>query len=385
MLRVMHLLHSMHVAGAEKLVYDIIPLVRGRVCSSVCCLDSVGDLGEKLRAQGTAVCLVGRRPGTDLGVPWRIARELRRHRVDVLHCHQYTPYFYGSLARLLYPRVKVVFTEHGRHVPDRVRPKRAVCNQVLQFITDAFTAVSGAVRQHLIRFEKMPGRRIRVIYNGVHPDDFAADRGPDRVRRQLGLPGDAPVVGTAARLAPVKDQRTLLRAFARVCRSMPQARLLIAGDGPCRQDLEGLARQLELDGSACFLGRRDDVPDLMQVFDVFVLSSLSEGTSVTLLEAMASGTACVATAVGGNPEVVVDGQTGLLSPSRRPVELADNLIALLRDPALRQRMGARGRERVYQRFTYAQMVYGFLEIYARLYPRRLKLGARDDELRRLQR
>ena len=385
MLRVMHLVHSMDVAGAEKLVYDIIPLVRDRIRSSVCCLDSVGHLGEKLREQGVSVRAVGRRPGIDLGVPWRIGRELRRHRIDVLHCHQYTPYFYGALARLVCPSVKIVLTEHGRHYPDRVRPKRVVLNQVLQFLTDSFTAVSGSVREHLVRFEKMPGRRIQVIYNGVHPNDFAGDLEPRQTRRELGLSPDALVVGTAARLAPVKDQQTLLRAFARVHQRLPQARLLVAGDGPCRDDLERLARQLQLDSSVQFLGRRDDVPALMQVFDVFVLSSLSEGTSVTLLEAMASGKPCVATAVGGNPEVIVDGQTGLLSPARQPVELAVNLVCLLRDGALRQQMGARGRQRVHDRFTYPLMVHDLLTVYARLCPGKLQLGAHDDELHRLQR
>lgn len=384
-MHVAHLLHSMDVAGAEKLVYDMIDLLADRVRSSVLCLDHVGDLGRELAHRGVRVACLHRKPGLDSRLPFRLARLLRRLRVDVLHCHQYTPYFYGALARALTPRVKLIFTEHGRHWPDRLRPRRVIANQLFQVLTDRYTAVSAWVKRHLVRYEKMPGRRIAVIYNGLHPGQFDGPVDRAAKRRQLGLAPDAPLVGTVARLAPVKDQATLLRAFARVHAARPDSRLLIAGDGPLREALQRQTRDLGLDGAVLFLGLRRDVPELLQALDVFVLSSLSEGTSVTLLEAMASALPCVATAVGGNPEVIQAGHSGLLTPRGDAQALADCLQQLLADPGLRRRLGQAARQRVRQRFTYPLMVYEFLKLYAALCPGRLKLGSPSDELRRLQR
>jgi glycosyltransferase involved in cell wall biosynthesis len=182
-------------------------------------------------------------------------------------------------------------------------------------------------------------------------------------RREQGVGEGDPVIGIAARFASVKDHATLLRAFGRVRVVRPDAKLVLAGDGELRGDLEALGDELNLGESVRFLGVRRDVPELLATWDVFCLSSLSEGTSVTLLEAMAAGLPTVVTDVGGNPEIVEHGATGLLAPRGDDAGLADAMLALLADPQRRRRMGEAGRERVTRLFTLDRMI----EDYRRLY------------------
>src|SRR5262249_35811791 len=138
--------------------------------TSVCCLDALGEFGEELRGRGVEIQVLTRRPGVDFGLVWRLRRLYQEMRVDIVHAHQYTPYFYAATACLLRPPMKVVFTEHGRESPDRLRPKRAAYNRLLRMVTSSYTAVSEFTRESLVAFERMPSSKIRVIYNGVELD-----------------------------------------------------------------------------------------------------------------------------------------------------------------------------------------------------------------------
>jgi sugar transferase (PEP-CTERM/EpsH1 system associated) len=353
----------MVVAGAETLVAQMVSLMP-EFDFSVYVLDEVGPLGEELRARGVPLRLLGRKPGVDWPLAGRLARALREDGIALLHAHQYTPWFYGSVAAALgWGRPRILFTEHGRHFPDSPRAKRILFNKCLTPFTDGFVAVSAFIRDCLRDNEGLDEKRIRVLYNGIDPARF--DAHPDRLalRREQGLGENDPVVGTPARFAPVKNHATLLEAFRLVVQRLPEAKLVLAGDGPLRAELQARAHELGIEKSVRFLGVRRDVPALLRTWDVFCLSSLSEGTSVTLLEAMASGLPSVVTAVGGNPEVVRDGETGRLVPSRNAEALASALLDTLTDRAEAQRMGAKGRERVRERFTLSRMLKGYAGLY----------------------
>jgi glycosyltransferase involved in cell wall biosynthesis len=177
-----------------------------------------------------------------------------------------------------------------------------------------------------------------------------------RVRQIFDVPIDVPLVGSVGRLHPQKDFATLLAAIAQVRKRIPTVRLLLVGDGELRDELESQSRSLGLSEIVTFAGSRTDVPEILAAVDVFTLSSLWEGMSNAALEAMAAGLPVVATAVGGTPEVVVDEVTGLLVPPHDPTSLAGALTTLLREPALRRRMGQAGRERVQEQFSVERMV-----------------------------
>jgi len=355
------------VAGAEMLVHQLVRRLGDDFDFSVLLLDDIGPLGEDLRERGIPVEVLGRRPGVDVGLGRRLGAALRNQRTDVVHAHQYTPWFYAGLgAAWGLGRPRMIFTEHGRHYPDVRRPKRVAFNRLLAPVTDGLVAVSGFIRDCLRDNEGLPEDRIRVLYNGIEPERFEAV--PDRaaLRGELGVGPEDPVVGIAARFAPVKDHATLLRAFVRVREALPAAKLVLAGDGPLREDLERQAAEAGIVEAVRFLGVRADVPALLKTWDVFCLSSLSEGTSVTLLEAMASGVPAVTTAVGGNPEIVEEGVTGLLAPRGDDESLGRALVELLSDRDRAVAMGEAGRARLRERFTFDGMARGYADLYAEL-------------------
>jgi glycosyltransferase involved in cell wall biosynthesis len=354
----------MHVAGAEVLVAETIRRLGRRIAPTVLCLDEVGPLGHRLIDEGIPVLAFGRRPGVDFRVSWRMARELRARRIDVVHAHQYTPFFYGAIAaRVSGMRPQVIFTEHGRHFPDVVsRLRRAVNRVVFQRLADRINAVCDFSARSLVEKDGFPGDRIEVIPNGIDPERYSSVEDVRLVRRRLGLDPTRRYIATVARFHPVKDHRTLLHAFAAVATRHPETDLLLVGDGALKAEMKDLASSLGLSSRIHFLGVRDDVPDIMRAADAFALTSVSEAASITLLEAMAVGRPVVVTAVGGNPEIVRDGVDGLLAPRGDSKAIAVALDRVLTDHDLAVSLGRSACERVRAHFRLDRTIaqYGAL-------------------------
>ena len=344
-LRVGFVVHVMQVAGAEMLVAETIRRLARRITPTIFCLDAIGALGQQLQAEGVEVVCLGRRPGRDWRIAWRLAHELSMRRIEVVHAHQYSPFFYSALARLLHLRSpRLIFTEHGRNYPDVVSRLRKIVNSIfLHYFVDAVNACCAFSAESLHVVEGFPVRGVEVIENGIDLARYgkAVDRAA--LRRSLGLDPERRYIAMVARFHPVKDQAMLLRAFARVAAARPDVDLLLVGDGPLRGDLEASVERLGLRGRVRFLGVRADVPDLLRAVDVFALTSVSEAASLTLLEAMATMLPVVVTAVGGNPEIVRDGVEGLLVPRGDAEAAAGAFLCLLDDPAAAAAMGAAGR------------------------------------------
>jgi len=366
-----HVLHQLYLAGAEVLARDLSRRLKDRYEFIFVCLDRVGPLGEQMRSEGFEVIDGQRQPGVDWEVAKTIKRLSRERRIDLLHAHQYTPFFYASVSRGMTPintRPPVIFTEHGRHYPDERSIKRVWANRLtLLRKRDRVTAVGEFVKRALVNNEGIDPQRIEVIRNGIDPDAF--DPGPDRkatrdaVRAELDIPPDATVLLQVARFHPVKDHATALRAFAKAHEQHPEGVMVLAGDGDKRPDMESLAAELNIAPAVRFLGVRDDVDRLMPAADIFVLSSVSEGISVTLLEAMAARLPVVATAVGGNAEVVEHDVTGLLSPRKDHEAMATHMAQLIADPTQRGWFGEAGHARLLDRFTQQQMHAGYERLY----------------------
>ena len=367
-IRVGFVLHVMQVAGAEMLVAETIRRLGERIEPTIFCLDAVGDLGERLRGEGVEVVPLGRRPGRDLGVARRLANAARARRVEVLHAHQYTPFFYSALAKLLArPRPRLILTEHGRHYPDVVSGSRRLANRlVLGRLADAITGVCDFSVRGLCENDGFSRGGAVVIENGIDVDRYgpAPDKAALRVR--LGLDPGRKYVLAVARFHPVKGHGTLIRGFREVAASRPDVDLLLAGDGALRDELERLATQLGISGRVRFLGVRGDVPDLLRAADVFAMTSESEAASLTIMEAMATGVPVVVTRVGGNPELVRDGIDGLLVPRGDSAATAQALARILDDPSAAAVMGDSGRERAGRRYRLDRTVGDYLDLYRRL-------------------
>ncbi|QEG26260.1 Putative glycosyltransferase EpsD [Gemmata obscuriglobus] len=366
--RVAFVVHVMQVAGAEVLVRETIRRLGGRIRPTVFCLDAVGRIGEELLAEGVDLVCFHRKPGRDWRVSQRIAAAIRERGVEVVHAHQYTPFFYSALAKPLCGfRPKLILTEHGRHYPDRVSPlRRAVNRLALDHLADAVTACCAFSARGLCRTDGFAGARIAVIENGIEVDRYGPPADKDVAKEEVGLEPERRYLIHVARHHPVKDQKTLIRGFAAAVPDLPGVDLLMVGDGPLRNELEALAVELRVPDRVRFLGIRTDIPDLMRAADAFALTSLSEAASLTLLEAMASALPAVVTAVGGNPEIVRHEQEGLLFPRGDAAGCADAIRRLFRAPDFAARLGANGRARAVERYQLARTVDEYYKLYARL-------------------
>jgi glycosyltransferase involved in cell wall biosynthesis len=366
---VLHLLHTLQRGGAEVLVRDLVSDLSESFEFVVVSLDEAGPIAEELSARGVAVHTLGRRPGLDWRCGWRLARLARRYGARVIHAHQYTPLFYATMARMVCGRtLRLLFTEHGRHYPDERRFKRVLANRLLiNRRVDCFTAVGQFVRQALIENEAMPASRIQVVYNGVdtarslnRPDNGAARA---RLCGQLKLPVDTPLIMQVAGLRSVKDHQTAVAALRRLHDQGCRAHLVLVGDGSMRNQIVAAAGRCGVHSAVHLLGWRDDVDQLWQAVDVGLLTSLSEGISVAILEAMLAGKPVVATDVGGNGELIQHGVTGLLAPRGHVKTVAEALHQLLDSPSLRARLGSAGRRRAIDQFSQSAMHQAYRRIY----------------------
>ena len=371
-IRVGFVVHVMQVAGAEVLVSETIRRLGPRIVPTVFCLDRLGPLGEGFLAEGVPVVVLGRQPGLDLAVAWRMSRELRRRRIEVLHTHQYTPFFYGALAACgMRPRAKVVFTEHGRHFPDHVTAKRRVINRIfMDSLASEVNAVCEFSARSLSEQDGFARARIRVIQNGVDLRKYESNTDAGTLRDRLQLDPLRRYVACVARFHPVKDHRTLIKAFVAVAGQRPDVDLLLVGDGDLRAELEQLVQLAGIKERVRFMGVRGDVADILRAVDVFTLTSISEAASITLLEAMASSLPVVVTAVGGSPEIVRDGIDGLLVPRGDSSAVMSALLRLLDEPAVARRLGASGAARVRERYRLEDTIEEYYRLYSDLANRR---------------
>jgi glycosyltransferase involved in cell wall biosynthesis len=328
---------------------------------SICCLDEAGEWGEALRRDGFSVTVLNRQPGFSPSLGRRLAEVAARSGATVLHCHHYSPFVYGMIASFWRP-MKVVFTEHGRLSGGPPSPKRRLVNYALSRLTDRVYVVSADLKTHLTG-EGFRAAQIEVVPNGIElgrRPDYSMRR---RARLLLGVEEGVFVVGVVGRLDPVKDLPTLLRA-ARLCADAdPGIRFALAGDGAERPALEAMVARDQLEDVVTLLGHREDARDLLPGFDLYVNSSVFEGVSLTILEAMAAGLPVVATRVGGTPEVVLDGSTGVLVPARNVDALAAAILDIRRDPARGALLGDAGRARVESEFSIDRMVDRYASVY----------------------
>lgn len=314
--KVLHVTFDMAIAGTEQVIRQLVENTDPErfECAIMCIDGKVGELGQLLADKGFKLHTLARNThGLDFKVIKQLKQFVNDNNIDVLHCHQYTPYTYGLFASFG-TKAKVIFTEHGRFYPDSYKWKRMLLNPLLSIFTSHVTAISKATAEALIKYENFPRKKVQVIYNGINVDtESYKDDGT--LRKELNIAEDTKVLGTISRLDPIKNQPMMIEAFAEVLKSHPNTVLLIVGDGPERTKLETLCQTLAIQDHVIFTGFKVNPQRYFTIIDIFLLSSLSEGTSMTLLEAMAFKKPAVVTDVGGNPEIITDKVNGLITPT----------------------------------------------------------------------
>ncbi len=352
-IRVVHVSLGIDVGGLEKLLVEFARHAdRGQFDLRFISMGTRGALADDIEACDWPVTAMEEPPGLRPGLVLRLARLFRDWGADVVHTHNTKPLIYaGPAARLAGVR-RVVHTRHGqrfsagRRATALFRLAARSADRVVCVSDDGVSLSAG---------EGLNPRRLVAIWNGIDVSRFS----------YAGPLSGGPVV-MVGRMSPEKDVSTLVLAAEIAARAWPGFRLEVAGDGACLPALKRQAGDLGLGAHVAFLGEVRDIPTLLHRAGLFVLPSLTEGISMTLLEAMAAGLPVVATRVGGNPEVVVDGETGLLVPAGSPTELAKAMHRLLGDPGQGQRMGRAGRDRVERLFDVRRMVGDYESLYHNL-------------------
>ena len=368
--RVLQVLHTLEVGGAERVALSLAESLSKRFEFRFACLDGLGPLEDQLRELGIQADLIGRRPGFDTRAIASMRGLMRQFQPDVVHAHQTTPFVY-TLAARFGQNTPILLTEHGRFHPDVRSWKRALFHRLAMRRRDMAVAVGEAVAKALVEMEGIADNRVRVVYNGIELERFAAldSARRKRARAELGIDDESFVVLTAARLDSIKDHKTALRAISEANQNGANILFLVAGEGPERSALEQEIATLELGDAVRLLGTVDDVPALLRVSDVALLSSLSEGIPLFLIEAMAASVPVVASVVGGIPEVVRDGEEGFLVPAGSPQGFASALLKLRSGEGIWQRMSAAGPRRAAAMFSIEAMAGSYADLFERMSPR----------------
>jgi sugar transferase (PEP-CTERM/EpsH1 system associated) len=369
-LKIAHVVHSLELGGLENGLVNLLNILDPeRFEHSVICLTRAGSFAERI-SNRVAIIEIGAADNSFRFPLLKLSRLFRERGPDVVHTRGW-----GAVDAVFAARCAgvqaVIHGEHGREWTDTdgTNWKRNQIRRVVGYLVKHYVVVSDFFRPWLMGNCGVSCDKIVYIPNGVDTRRFgplpSSDSGRERggLRARLGLPAEGVLIGSVGRLDPVKDIPTLLRSFAKLVRDHPEARLAIVGDGPLRGELETLSHALNIECAVTWLGRRDDVPALLQCFDLFVQCSLFEGMSNTILEAMATGLPIVATDTGGNSELVEQNRNGFLFPVGNVVTLTDLLGRYLKDFSLHKDHAFQSRRRAMEQFDIGLMAGRYADLY----------------------
>jgi glycosyltransferase involved in cell wall biosynthesis len=370
MKKILFLFVTMPVGGAEMLCFEFLKgLDRSRFEPITCCLDGKGSLGHEIERSGFEVVSLGRmktrrfEPGTVAAV----SNLLISRQIDIIHTNMYHASLYGRLGaiRLGRRRPRIVTAVHSLYTERKAH--RLFISRALNRCTDRILAVSQAVKEDIVCYERAPREKVIVLPLGADFHRLDVDLSVEEARRRLGLEASDLVLGTVGRLVEAKGHRYMLEAVAILLERGLPCKLIVAGAGRLEETLRRLAAEMGIEDRVLLLGQRRDVPELYRAMDLYLMASVSEAASIALLEAMAVGLPCVVTAVGGMVDLVEGGRCARIVPPADPAAMADAIDALYRSPSARSFLGEAARRRARQKFGKDAMIRNLEAVYDGLF------------------
>jgi len=378
LIRLCHCIEDLNAWGAQQVVRHLVCNLDQSRFRCLVYTFKRGPIADIIEDSGCVVRLLKRKfPKLDLSLVRRLRRSFEQDQIEILHTHLFGASLHALIAAGPIPSLSKITTLHADREDNLIQ---RIGYQFLFSKPDCVVGVSQDTSAKVSARHPQIRSKLVTIPNGIDTKPFSKRFDKREIRRKLRLPVEGRIVGTIGRLTTQKDHSSLLEAFTQIRIGVPDTHLIIIGAGELLDSLQKQRSLLELDGSVHFLGSRDNIPELLQAMDVFVLSSLWEGLPLVLLEAMAAGAPVVATTVGGVPEVIADGEEGLLVPSGDPRSLGLAMTKLLTDSVLARRLAEKAFRKIHSQYSVETMVQKHAALYERIHceqernqPQRTKL------------
>lgn len=362
-IHVLQIIDSMALGGAEVLLRDLSSALLANDFKVSVCYNTDGPIAKQIEAMGVSTTRLPRLGRVDLYLLWKTYRQIKMLKPDIVHTHLFKSDFHGRLAAKLAGTPVVITTLHNCHNWAK-NPLLGGIYGANARLADHVIAVSDEVRDYAVSYIHIDPQRLTTIANAVPLSRFGkSEAARVAVRGEFNIPLDAPLLGIIARLTEQKDHDNFLHAAKKILEEAPDTYFLIIGDGPLAGTLKALAQSLGIQKSVIFCGIRQDIPEVMAALDILVFSSRWEGLPVALLEGMASSLPVVATSVGGVPGVIQNGETGLLVLPEDSSALAKSSLSLIKNAALREKMGQAGNVHVRANYGMDGMVNKIISLY----------------------
>lgn len=352
-------------AGTERHLLNLADnLDKHKFDVTICCLFEVGEIDNEYKNADFKLLCLNKKNVYDFRVIIDLYKFIKKEKFDIVHTYLFGFHYLATIVAQI-SHVPVVISSR-RELATWKKWHHHMLENLGNIFTDRVVACSVAVREFSLRTENLSLDKVITIYNGISLNAFHPRPKNIQILNEFGLHADNKIIGMVANFSPDKDHRTMLKAVAEVKKTYPQIKCLLAGVGYLRKKTEKETTDLNLEKNVIFTGKRDDIEVFLSVMDIFVLTSLIEGLPNVILEAMACGLPIVATNVGGIPEAVEDGRSGILVKPQDNQAVADAIIKLLEDENLRKEMGRRGRETLEQRFKLERMIKDYENLYESL-------------------
>ncbi|MEW6570345.1 MAG: glycosyltransferase [Nitrospirota bacterium] len=368
-LNILHVIPKLTVGGVENQLALILKKYdKKKFPPFVCCLSDRGEIGSEIEAEGTEVIYLNK---LSHRFDWTIVKDIqdfiRLRHINIIRTHQYHANLYGRLAARRAKVPCIISSVHNVYTIDK-KIHRRMLNNYLAHFTDRVVAVSNAVKRDIMKYDGIPEEKISVIYNGIEMKSFL--KAKENIRTELGIAPGAPVIATVGRLTHQKGQKFLLEAIAKLRKLFPQIVLVIAGDGPLRNELEDFAAVLKITNNVRFLGTRRDIPAILSAIDIFVLPSIWEGLSNALIEAMAAGKPVIATDIQPVREIINSENVGILIAPENCDAIVNYVTLLLNNREFAGKIGRSARERVFSAFNIEVTVNRYMSLFKEILQRK---------------
>jgi len=359
--KILHLITGLEIGGAEMMLLKTLPRMQEDFDNRVCCIRGHGPIGKKLEKAGVPVYYLNLKNIFDLGIILRFKKIIKEFQPKILVTYLIHADLFGRIFGRIFGIKKIICSVRVKLVQWKYFPL-LIIDGLTSFLVNNYHFNSQAVANLYLKYFFLAKEKITVIPNGLEIEKYQIQINKTEKREELGIPTKMPIIGCIGRLEKQKGQKYLLEAFALFLKKDARAFLIFVGDGSDRKQLQILSKELGIENSIKFLGNRNDVPEILQIIDVFVLPSLYEGMSNALMEAMATGLPIIATDIPENRELLSSKDSGILIPARDSSALADKISFIIRNKVYAEKAGMTAKKEARNHFSLDTTVHNFISL-----------------------